>query len=88
MHEIALVLLFFLIILFFLYSKKENYSYAPFSAHFFPSVKRNADKYEQLSLLPYSVPPTGPYSLGWDTLQNLKHEYPSQIKLYKLMHPS
>jgi hypothetical protein len=89
MYELALVLIFFIIIIFVLCSNKENYAYAPFSAHLFPKINRDKwNSYQQLSRLPYSNPPVGPYTLGWDKLQNLKQEYPTQIKLYKLLHPA
>jgi|688.fasta_scaffold81298_2 hypothetical protein len=88
MYEIVLVIIFFIIIIFILCSRKENYAYAPFSAHFFPKLGDDWNSYQQLSLLPYVNPPVGPYTFGWDELQNLKQEYPSQVKIYKLLYPS
>lgn len=79
---IVIVIIFLFITMF----KKENYSY-PFSAHFYPSISPTEYSYQQMSGIPYILPPVGPYSLGWEKQQHVKKEYPTESEILGLLYP-
>jgi len=86
MHKILLILLVVIIATIIIFRRKEHY--LPFSAHFYPTSNNLEHSYEQMSRLPFNLPPVGPYSLGWDSQEKLRKKYPTQTEIYKLLHPS
>lgn len=84
---VILIIVILIFIIFITSHNKEKYSF-PFSAYLYPDMKNLENRYNQMSRLPYNMPPVGPNSIGWEAHKKLNREYPTQSELYNLLHVS